>query len=280
VDDTVTTLRHDFPNVQLIASKTNLGFAAGNNAALSQMGFGDSESKIDALPEVVLLLNPDTLVHRGALQTLFDFLQSTPKAGIAGAKLLYGDGSFQHSAFAFPGLWQLAIELFPLPGRLVESGLNGRYAKNLYVESEPFQIDHPLGAAIAVKREAIQQVGLLDEQYHMYIEEIDWSKRIVSAGWQAYCAPAAIITHLGGQSTGQIKIDSFINLWTSRYQFYQKHYHPLKVWLAQQIVRIGINRRARLDQQSAEQGKLSAGELSERLTGYRHVVQIWQGRSP
>jgi GT2 family glycosyltransferase len=286
-DDSVAMLRRDFPRVQLIASHQNLGFAGGNNAALRAMGFTDrpvvpGSSRAGAevgLPEVVLLLNPDTEIHPGALQALYDFIKNTPEAGIAGARLVYGDGAFQHSAFAFPGLWQLAIELLPLPGRLIESGLNGRYPHAAYESGRPFRVDHPLGAAMCVRRETIQQVGLLDERYHMYVEEVDWSRRIVSSGWAAYCVPAARITHFGGQSTGQVQTSSFVKLWTSRYQFYRKYYSPLKVWLAAQVVRLGMRRKAQVASQAAERGELSPAELAERLSGYQEVLDIWQGKA-
>ncbi|NJN95967.1 MAG: glycosyltransferase family 2 protein, partial [Anaerolineales bacterium] len=215
----------------------------------------------------------------GALRALFDFIKDHPQAGVAGARLVYGDGSFQHSVFGFPGVWQLAIELLPLPGRLVESRLNGRYPRSVYEAGRPFRVDHPLGAAMCVRREAIQAVGLLDEQYKMYVEEVDWSKRMAAAGWPAYCVPAARITHFGGQSTGQVKMSSFINLWTSRAQFYHKHYHPLKVWLAAQVVRLGLQRLADQDTQAASRGELNQAELAERLVGYRQVINIWQGKA-
>ena len=283
-DGSVAMLRRDFPRVQLIAGNQNLGFAGGNNAALRAIGFNDRPTVLensraggDGLPEVVLLLNPDTEVHPGALQSLYDFMKNTPRAGIAGARLVYGDGSFQHSAFAFPGLWQLAIELLPLPGRLTESGLNGRYSHAAYESGHPFRVDHPLGAAMCVRREAIQQVGLLDERYHMYVEEIDWSRRIILSGWTAYCVPAARITHFGGQSTGQVQMSSFVKLWTSRYKFYRKFYSSLKVWLAVQIVRLGMRRKAREVSQAVRRGELGPVELAERLSGYQEILDIWRG---
>jgi len=280
-DGSADMLRRDFPGVRLIASGKNLGFAGGNNAALRAIGFGNAgHNNVDMLPQAVLLLNPDTIVHAQARQMLHAFLQHTPNAGIAGARLVYGDGSFQHSAFALPGLWQLVIELLPVPGRLVESGLNGRYPQRLYNSGQPFKIGHPLGAAMAVRREAVQQVGLLDEQYHMYVEEVDWCKRILSAGWQAYCVPAAVVTHFGGQSTGQIKTNSFINLWSSRYRFYRKYYSPLNVWLARQIVKLGMRRRAMADVRAAARGELPQNRLTERLASYKQVVSIWCNKAP
>jgi GT2 family glycosyltransferase len=274
-DGSVGLVRQDFPDVQLIVSETNLGFAGGNNAALRALGF---ESRTAALPEAVLLLNPDTIVQPGALLALYSFLQRHPQAGIAGARLVYEDGSFQHGAFDFPGLWQLGIELLPVPGRLVESRLNGRYPRTCYESGQPFPIGHPLGAVMCVRREAIQQAGLFDEQYHMYVEEVEWSRRITLAGWEAYCVPAAVVTHLGGQSTGQVKVNSFVNLWRSRYRFYRQYYSPFKVWLARQIVSLGMQRQTAHDLQAARQGQLSPAELEERLAGYRQVKFIWQGK--
>ena len=272
-DGTVAMLQRDFPGVQLIASDKNLGFAAGNNTALRAMGFDTTSAK--ALPDFVLLLNPDTEIHPGALKELTDFMRHNPKAGVVGARLVYSDGSFQHSAFAFPGLCQLAIELLPLPGRLGESSLNGRYPPSLYENKQPFPIGHPLGAALGARGEVIRQVGLMDEQYYMYVEEIDWTKRIRLAGWPAYCVPTAVITHFGGQSTGQIKTTSFVNLWTSRCTFYRKFYSPLKYWLAQQIVRAGMRRLTNRARQTAAQGLLNQTELDEQLTAYQQVVNIW-----
>ncbi|RME69418.1 MAG: glycosyltransferase family 2 protein [Chloroflexi bacterium] len=275
-DGSAEMVRDQFPSVRLIASSRNLGFAGGNNAALRALGFGDPSLPGDRLPEAVLLLNPDTRVHPGALTAITGFLADRPRAGIVGARLVYGDGSFQHSAFDFPGLRQLAIELLPLPARLTETRLNGRYPRAWYEQGRPFRIGHPLGAAMTVRREAIRQAGLLDEQYHMYVEEVDWSLRITRAGWEAYCVPAAVITHLGGQSTGQIKTTSFINLWTSRYRFYRKHYAGPKVWLARQIVRAGMRRLARRDKQAAAHGDLPPAILEERLNGYRTVCRVWE----
>jgi GT2 family glycosyltransferase len=289
-DGSPEMVRRDFPTVRLIASPKNLGFAGGNNAALREMGFDPSPSPspyisspeegsgVEVLPEAVLLLNPDTEVQAGALAQLYNFLKRQPRAGIAGARLIYGDGTFQHSAFAFPGLSQLAVELLPLPGHLVESRFNGRYPRSLYQNGQPFEIGHPLGAVMCVRREAIQQAGLLDESYHMYVEEVDWSRRIVSAGWQAYCVPTAVVTHFEGQSTGQVKTSSFVNLWRSRYRFYQKYYSRLKLGLASRLVQIGMRRREAADIKAAAQGQLSEPERLERWASYRQIVSIWQGK--
>ncbi len=258
-DGTPQMVRDEFPQVRLIAGEKNLGFAAGNNAALRALGF---PARIDSQPDAILLLNPDTIVKPGALRAMMDFLHTGETIGIVGANLQFGDGTFQHGAYHFPGLWQLAIELLPLPGRLYDSPLNGRYPRDWYERGEPFPIDHPLGAAMLVRAEAVRQAGLLDEAYRMYVEEVDWAWRIKARGWVAYCVPSARIVHYGGQSTGQIRAESFLNLWQSRHRFYRLRYRGWKFRLAQQIVRWGMKRKARA--------------YPELAVACRRVVEIWQ----
>lgn len=242
-DDTVSGIGAEFPQVKLTASQQNLGFGAANNLALKQIGF-HSASTAD-LPKAVYLLNPDTITHTGATQTLFDALFSDDRIGLVGAGLTYGDGSFQHGAFAFPGLRQLWVEFFPTPGRLFESKFNGRYPRAAYQSQQPFLVDFVLGATMMLRREVIQQTGMFDEQFFMYCEEIDWAWRIRNAGWEIRCVPTAHVTHLGGQSTSQIRPQSLINLWKSRLQLFDKHYSPLKRSLARRMVKWGMYRKQR-----------------------------------
>ena len=114
-DGTAQAVAQRFPQVHLIASEHNLGFGAGNNLALRAMGFGGQSAT--QLPKAVYLLNPDTLTQPGATRALYDALLNAPDIGLVGAQLCYEDGSFQHSAFQFPGLRQLWAEFYPLPGR-------------------------------------------------------------------------------------------------------------------------------------------------------------------
>jgi N-acetylglucosaminyl-diphospho-decaprenol L-rhamnosyltransferase len=227
-----------FPQVHLIASPENLGFAAGNNVALREIS--NLQSPIS---RYIWLLNPDTEVQPGATAALLAALEADPRAGVAGAKLLYADGSLQQSAFRFPGLVQLVFEFFPLPPRLYDTSLNGRYPRRRYEAQAPFLVDHPLGATMMVRAEAVAQVGLMDEGYRMYCEEIDWCWRMRRAGWRALCVPAARVIHHAGRSTGQVPIPSFVNLWTSRARLYARHHGPLTWRLAQALVRAGVRRR-------------------------------------
>ena len=255
-DGSPDMVRTRFPDVHLVANRDNRGFAAANNQGLTLA--------LAHEPRHLLLLNPDTVVRGRALETLVRFLDTTERAGMAGARLVFGDGSFQHSAFAFPGLAQLAIDLFPVPARLHDTRLNGRYPRaRVAADAPPFPIDHPLGAAMLVRRAAVRDVGLMDTRFFMYCEEIDWAMRFHQAGWQIFCVPAAEIVHYGGQSTGQIRAASLVNLWHSRHLLYRRHYPPLKNRLASWLVRLAMSYRAR---QPGPQPLRDA---------YRQIAAIW-----
>ncbi len=251
-DGTAEAIRAQFPQVKVIASVENLGFGKANNLAMCQMGFGEADA--DELPEAVYLLNPDTLTQPGATRTLYENLMGHPRVGLVGAQLEYEDGSFQHGAFMFPGLRQLWVEFFLTPGRLYESHFNGRYPRALYEQGKPFDVDFTLGATMMLRREVIAQTGMFDERFFMYCEEIDWAWRIHRAGWQVQCVPAARVTHLAGQSTGQARPENIINLWTSRLQLYQRYQPAWKSLLARIMIAVGMQLKMRdLKQQTDPQ---------------------------
>ena len=255
-DGTAEAVARRYPQVRLIASDRNLGFAAGNNLALRRMGFGSGPS--ETLPRAVYLLNPDTLTQPGATSTLYDALFAADDIGLVGARLNYEDGSFQHSAFMFPGLRQIWTEFFPVPGRLVEGRFNGRYPLAAYRSGQPFAIDFPLGATMMLRREVIESTGMFDEGFALYCEEIDWAWRIRKAGWRALCVPAARVTHLEGRSSAQARPESFVKLWRSRLRLYGKHYPRWRVWLARRLVILGLRKLARESQGQAGDSGLAA----------------------
>ena len=257
-DGTPEMVAEAFPTVHLVTSDKNLGFAAGNNVALREISNLKSQ-----IPQYIWLLNPDTEVQPGTTAALLSTLEADPKIGVAGAKLLYADGSLQHSAFRFPGLVQLIFEFYPLPSRFYDTPLNGRYSRRLYERVSPFTIDHPLGASMVVRAETVAQVGLMDEGYRMYCEEIDWCWRMRRAGWRAFCVPTARVIHHAGQSTAQAPIPSFVNLWVSRARLYARHHGPLAWQLAKMLVRAGMRRCMRR-------------AFPEMIVACQQVVQAWE----
>ncbi len=243
-DGTVEIVSEGFADVKLIACQENIGFGACNNLALRRMGFADG-TRQDKLPKAVYLLNPDTITHLGASRLLYDTLMTGADVGMVGARLTFGDGSFQHSAFRFPDLRQIWAEFFPTPGRLVEGPFNGRYPRSWYAAGEPFEVDFTLGATMMLKRDVIIKTRGFDEDFFIYCEEIDWAWRIKMHGWRILCAPAAHVTHIGGGSTSQARPRSLINLWKSRLLLYDKYYPRWKRLAARQLLIAGMRRQMR-----------------------------------
>ncbi|HSR33975.1 MAG TPA: glycosyltransferase family 2 protein [Anaerolineae bacterium] len=274
-DGSASMVRQCFPDVRIVAHDQNLGFAAGNNLALRMMGFGRSGHPPDrATPRHILFLNPDTRVIGDALGVMVHFLDASPRAGAAGARLTYGDGSFQHSAFAFPGLAQVFFDFFPLHHRLLESRLNGRYPRRQYEQGRPFPVDHPLGAALMVRGETLGLVGGFDESFFMYCEEIDLCRRIQSAGWDVYCVPEAEIVHLVGQSTRQFHDQMFVALWRSRFLMFDKYEGVMFGRAARWLLRFGLWFEARRAWAAHRRGGIDTPQLQGRLAAYRKVATL------
>jgi N-acetylglucosaminyl-diphospho-decaprenol L-rhamnosyltransferase len=256
-DGSVEMVRSRYPRIEVIASEKNLGFAGGNNIGLNHIRV------MEQGVEFVLLLNPDAEVQPSAIKTLLDVIRSRSDVAVVTSWLSYSDGSFQHSAFHFPGLAQLYIELLPAPARLYESRLNGRYPQRLYAASQPFEIDHPLGAVMLLRAEAIRQAGLFDEGFALYCEEIDWCARFKEAGWHLLCVPSAHVIHHSGKSTSQVRVEAFIKLWTARYRLHKKHPQFAPLWLARLIVRLGMRRRMQ-------------GASAEMQAACQKIIGVWK----
>ncbi len=214
------------------------------------------------------------------------FLRDHPTVGACGARLRYGDGAFQHGAFRFPSLLQIALDLFPLaeiPGvrrflpRLLNSRFNGRYPQQLWRENAPFPVDFVLGAAMMVRGAAIAQVGLLDEGYFMYCEEMDWALRLQRGGWPIFAVPSAHVIHHEGQSSKQVRWAAFERLWRSRLRFYRKHpeqFPPGHEIMVRACVRLGVRLRAEQARRRFAQGHLRGDQLAEELATYAKIVAL------
>lgn len=191
-DGSAAMIRERYGDVRVIENQENVGFARANNQAICA-----------SAAKFVLLLNSDTVVNPGALTELVRFMQEHPGAGVAGAQLLNRDGSLQRSVQRFP---TCISELMTVSGLFHQ-----RTARTYEV---PTQVEAVVGASMMVRRTAFEEVGLLDERYFMYTEEVDWCHRIHNAGWDVYIVPSARIVHVDGGSSGPIAADKL--LWLSR----------------------------------------------------------------
>lgn len=206
-DGSGEAVRERFPKVTLIQNQKNVGFAMANNQAL-RLSRGN----------YLLLLNPDTKMKDGAIERLLSFMESSSEAGVVGAQLLNDDGSRQNSIANFPSL---ATELFN------KSLLRWLFPKQFPGKerdySNPVEVDSVIGACMMVRREAMDQVGLLDEEYFLFLEETDWCYRMKKAGWKVYHIPGAEIYHSQGKSAEQDKKRAKVEYYRSRYHFFKKN---------------------------------------------------------
>lgn len=226
-DGSVEMLQADFPHITLITNSHNRGFTIGNNQGIAA-----------ARGRYVMLLNPDTQVLGGALATLVDHMDENPDIGLVGPQLLYPDGGVQSSRRRFPNLATLFLESTWLES-LAPSALLRRY----YVLDQPddsvLDVDWVTGAAMLARREAIQQVGGLDESFFMYSEELDWCRRIKAAGWRVVYHPAAKIVHHVGKSSEQAIPARHINFQRSKIRYARK-YHGTRTAATLRLFLLGL----------------------------------------
>ncbi len=206
-DGSVQMVRSNFPWVHLIANDVNIGFARANNQAIQRS---------DA--QFVMLLNSDTEVHSGALRSVLDFMEGHPDAGGCGARLLNADGSLQASCHPVltPAreFWRLTFldRLWP----------KATYTQENWDLNQPHQVEVIKGACLVLRRMALDEVGLLDERYFMYTEEMDLCYRLLQARWTLWWVPQAVITHYGEASSRQVAEDMYVQLYKSKIQFHRK----------------------------------------------------------
>ncbi len=225
-DGSADEIRKTFPFVHIIENERNLGFAKAVNQGLQK-----------ASGRYVLLLNPDTQVKHGAIERLVSFMDAHPQVGITGVQLLNSDGSRQNSIANFPSL---ATEL--LNKSLLRWLSPRRFPGKERIYSEPIDVDSVIGACMMVRRDAWGQVGLLDEDYFLFLEETDWCYRMKRAGWKIYHVPQAEVYHFQGKSAETDKERARVEYFRSRYHFFKKNKENLQwiILLAGLLIRLGF----------------------------------------
>jgi hypothetical protein len=208
-DGTPDMLRSSFRNVLLIEPGRNTGFSGGNN-----LGLAASQGRY------ILLLNPDTIVLDSAVADLAHYLDTHPSVGVVGPQLLNDNGSVQSSRRRFPTFWTAIFESTWLQQVAPKRILNRYYMLDC-PDDENCEVDWLQGSALMVRREVFEQVGGFDEGYFMYSEELDWQRRIKTAGWDIVYNPAARIIHYGGKSSTQVEALKHIYFQTSKIRYFR-----------------------------------------------------------
>jgi len=212
-DGSPEMVRQEFPQVRLIASDENLGYAGGNNTGIAA-----------ARGQYFFLLNPDTVVKPGALTRMVTYVDSHPTVGALGPQLLWPDGTVQSSRRCFPTLgtlfWESTLlgQWFP----------NNRYARYYHLADrsadQPQVVDWVVGAAILIRRETWLQVGPIEQDFFMYFEETDWCRRSAVAGWETHYLPTAQIIHYEGKSSEQVVTARTLRFQRSKIRYTRKYF--------------------------------------------------------
>ena len=214
-----------FPDVQLIQSRDNLGFAKGNNLALSQ-----------ARGRYIALVNPDVIVFPGCLDALADFLDQNPSVGNVGPRVLNPDLTLQSSCRRFPNLWNNFCMATGLATAFKKSRLLSGEHMLYFPHDRILAVDVLVGCFWMVRREALDSVGLLDERFFMYGEDLDWCRRCWTAGWQVMFYPGALALHHRGGSSAAQPVRCAVAQQQSILYYWSKHSSLLRVWVIASIL--------------------------------------------
>lgn len=245
-DDSVAMVRREFPQVELIASPVNGGYPYANNVGLRAAGFSDTPGAGIDPPRHALLLNPDTVLPPTALRDSLAFMDTHPDCGIMGPRLVRQDGSLDlacRRSFPDPEISFYRIaglsKLFPTSRRF------GRYNLTYLSPDVQTEVDSVVGAYMLVRGTAIQQVGLLDETFFMYGEDLDWAFRIKGAGWRVWYVPGITVLHYK-EAASQHSDKARYEFYRAMEIFYHKHYAASTAWPLHVLILGGIKVRGSL----------------------------------
>lgn len=221
-DGSPEMVRNAFPQVHVIESPVNGGYAYANNLALSQVLRRDGGS----WPRYFLLLNPDTVVPPGALIAMLAFMDCHQDAGAAGPKLVRPNGSLDLACRrSFPSPEVSLYRMLGLSKLFPKNRRFARYNLTYLSPDDVYEVDSVVGAFMLVRSSALQQVGLLDENFFMYGEDLDWAYRIKERGWKVLYNGHVEVIHYKGESSKQRSVKSIFEFYRAMLVFYRKHYY-------------------------------------------------------
>jgi GT2 family glycosyltransferase len=225
-DGTADFVAAHFPQVRLLPSPVNTGFARGNNLAAQA-----------ARGRYLLFLNPDTWVNADLAAALAQFLDAHPQAGACAPRFLNPDGSLQRGAIrTLPTLATLFYDLSGAARLFPRSRRCGGYLMTWWDHNDSREIEQPAGACFAIRREVFAQIGGFDEGYFMYYEDVELCRAILAAEWKIYFLHEACVYHVGGQSTSQAVPQNFPEFYRSLYRYFRRHHGRRAAWIAKFMI--------------------------------------------
>jgi len=223
-------VRERFPDVHLIRNKKNVGFAKANNQALRRVK-----------GKKICLVNPDTLVRGDTFRVCLDYFDHHPDVGAVGCKILNPDGTLQLSCRrSFPTPWVALTKVLGLSALFPKSLLFGKYNLTFLDPDETAEVEALSGSFMMVRKQVVDDVGLLDEVFFLYGEDLDWCYRIRQKGWKIVYTPKTQIIHYKGQSTREAPFDSLRLFYRAMHLFVKKHFKKGGFFLPQRFLMLGI----------------------------------------
>jgi GT2 family glycosyltransferase len=219
-DSSVIAVRQRFPGVLVVEEKENLGFAKANNVGMKV-----------AKGKYFCLANSDTVLGANSAGLLFRYMEEHLDVGLSGPMVLNGDGSFQPSCRKIPTLWDHAVESVGLHAIFKDSTTFGGQFFQWMPENTPSEVDILSGCFLVARREAVHAIGMFDERFYIYGEDLDWSMRFWSDGWKVVYYPLATVTHHGGASSKRQPLRFYVELYKAKLLFWDK-YHG---WLSRKL---------------------------------------------
>jgi hypothetical protein len=243
-DGSADMVRETFPQAELIASQVNGGYPYGNNLGLRRLGFDDGDAVYHqrgaSLPRYALLLNPDTVVPPAALRDMVRLMDGNPGYGAAGPRMVLADGSLDLACRrSFPRPSVAAYHMTGLSRLFPRSRRFGRYNMTYLDPDQGTEVDSVTGAFMMVRCETVEAVGLLDEAFFMYGEDLDWAYRIKQAGWGIYYHPAVVVRHYKRAASSQSQ-RAPREFYRAMLIFYRKHYRAQTPWWLHYLIMAGL----------------------------------------
>ena len=255
-DDSVEMLAEQFPDVKLIVNDKNLGFAAANN-----QGIEISQGRY------VLLLNSDTILYEGAIEKNVIYADDNLDAAVFGCRVMNSVNSVGMTCFSFPTLLNLFFTMTGLEQAFKMNRLFGRERMRWWPRDTFRRVDVVTGMYMFVRKNAIDEVGAMDDSFFFYYEEADWCYRFAKAGWKALFNPEAIIMHVGGggQSSVNEALKMFVQKQKSCLIYFRKHKGPLKTFIARMLLAISYAIRSLYWSSIVMWKKLIAGQTRHHM---------------
>ena len=268
VDDSLEMLKQNFPKVKLIANKKNLGFAVACNQAIRQ-----------ANGKYILLLNPDTVIKEDALTQCIGFMDKELDAGALGVKMINGKGKFlPESKRSLPTAKSAFYKMFGLSSLFPKSKVFGKYQLRYLDENKTHKVEVLSGAFMFIRKSVLDEIGLLDEQFFMYGEDIDLSFRIQKAGYKNYYFSDTTIIHYKGESTKKASFKYVKTFYNAMLIFANKHYKGHNQFIFRLLIRLAIYLRAFLAllKRLLETIYMPIFDFLLIYCAYYHIVPLWE----